>query len=44
MDEEGEGGLGIDKPRESRIFFTVESLVPFGFVLLFKLKKKQRRI
>jgi hypothetical protein len=43
IDEEGDGGLGIDKPRESRIFFTVESLVLFGLGLLFKLKQKKQK-
>lgn len=36
---DGEGDLAIDEPRESRIFFTVESLVPFGLDLLFKLNQ-----
>ena len=31
----------MDRPRESRIFFTVESLVPFGLDLLFKLNERE---
>ncbi len=37
--DEGDEGFVVDERRESRIFFTVESLVPFGFVLLFKLEE-----
>jgi hypothetical protein len=42
--DEGDEGFVVDERRESRIFFTVESLVPFGLGLLFRLERKFGKI